>query len=106
MTKKRSYKVLWNVFLFVVCGGSLIYGFVQQQRVTKIRNENHDLKVEIDTLKVEIVKFEEEARQQQILAKRNAEMARENAEIARKNEERARENMEKAKKLQSTKQRQ
>lgn len=59
MTKKRSYKVLWNVFLFVICGGALIYGFVQQRRITEIRVKNKELNFKIDSLKIEIIKLKE-----------------------------------------------
>lgn len=52
--KKQSYKVLWNVFLFVICGGSLIYGFVQHQRAVDSRVKNVQLEQKIDSLKQEI----------------------------------------------------
>lgn len=52
--KKQSYKVLWNVFLFVMCGGSLIYGFVQHQRAVESRVKNKQLEQKIDSLEQEI----------------------------------------------------
>jgi hypothetical protein len=52
--KKQSYKVLWNVFFFVICGGSLIYGFVQHQRAVDSRVKNVQLEQKIDSLKQEI----------------------------------------------------
>jgi hypothetical protein len=52
--KKQSYKVLWNVFLMVICGGSLIYGFVQHQRAVESRVKNVQLEQKIDSLEQEI----------------------------------------------------
>lgn len=52
--KKQSYKVLWNVFFFVICGGSLIYGFVQHQRAVESRVKNVQLEQKIDSLEQEI----------------------------------------------------
>jgi len=39
MKNKKTFKALWNVFLFVISGGSLIYGFVQQKRIVETRLE-------------------------------------------------------------------
>lgn len=52
--KKQSYKVLWNVFFFVICGGSLIYGFVQHQRAVESRVRNEQLEQKIDSMRQEI----------------------------------------------------
>lgn len=52
--KKQSYKVLWNVFFFVICGGSLIFGFVQHQRAVESRVKNVQLEQKIDSLEQEI----------------------------------------------------
>lgn len=52
--KKQSYKVLWNVFLFVICGGSLIYGFVQHQRAVESRMKNVQLEQKIDSIEQEV----------------------------------------------------
>ena len=57
MKSKRSYKVLWNVFLFVICGGSLIYGFVQQRRIVESKVQMEECKQQVDSLKVEIEKL-------------------------------------------------
>jgi hypothetical protein len=56
MKNKKSYKVLWNVFLFVICGGSLIYGFVQQRRMAESRMQMEKYQQQIDSLKMELVK--------------------------------------------------
>jgi ABC-type phosphate transport system auxiliary subunit len=49
------------VFLFVICGGSLIYGFVQQRRMvdTKVQMENQvdSLKIELEATKSELEKM-------------------------------------------------
>ena len=54
MKHKRSYKVLWNVFLFVICGGSLIYGFVQQRRMTESKVQLRKTQQQVDSLRVEL----------------------------------------------------
>jgi hypothetical protein len=54
MKKKKSCRVLWNVFLFVICGGSLIYGFVQHQRVTEGRVATERCEQQIDSMSVEL----------------------------------------------------
>lgn len=48
--------MLWNVFLFVICGGSLIYGFVQQQRVTESRIRETMIRAKADSLNVQLNK--------------------------------------------------
>ena len=58
MKNKKSPKVLWNVFLFVICGGSLIYGFVQQRRVVESQVETGKYKLQVDSLKIELEKAE------------------------------------------------
>jgi hypothetical protein len=58
MKNKKSPKVLWNVFLFVICGGSLIYGFVQQRKVVESRAEIWKYQFQIDSLKFELEKAE------------------------------------------------
>ena len=58
--KKRSYKVLWNVFLFVICGGSLIYGFVQQRRVVEVKVQMDDCQQRVDSLKREVDKLNDQ----------------------------------------------
>jgi hypothetical protein len=57
MKNKKSFRVLWNVFLFVICGGSLIYGFVQQQRVVDNKIQIDKYRHQIDSLKVELEKY-------------------------------------------------
>lgn len=52
--KKRSYKVLWNVFLFVICGGSLIYAFVQRQRMVEARVHMIECQQRVDSLNAEL----------------------------------------------------
>ena len=52
--KKQSYKILWNVFFFVICGGSLIYGLVQHQRAVESRVMNVQLEQKIDSIEQEI----------------------------------------------------
>ena len=47
---------MWNVFLFVICGGSLIYGFVQQRRMVESRVQIEKYRQQIDSLKTEIKK--------------------------------------------------
>jgi len=54
MKNKKSFRVLWNVFLFVICGGSLIYGFVQQRRVIDNRIQMEKYRQQIDSLKIEL----------------------------------------------------
>ena len=58
--RKQSYKVLWNVFLYVICGGSLIYGFVQNKKAVESRVENLKLERRIDSLKLQIQKGSEQ----------------------------------------------
>lgn len=53
--------VMWNVFLFVICGGSLIYGFVQQRRITENRVQLKEYQQQIDSLKLEMEKMQEES---------------------------------------------
>lgn len=60
MKNKRSYKVLWNVFLFVICGGSLIYGFVQQQRRTEASVQLEECQQRVDSLKMETEKLNQQ----------------------------------------------
>ena len=60
--KKRSYKVLWNVFLFVICGGSLIYGFVQQRRVVEAKVQMGECQQRVDSLKREIEKLNDQVK--------------------------------------------
>jgi hypothetical protein len=57
MKNKKSPKVMWNVFLFVICGGSLIYGFVQQRKITESRLEVKGYQQQIDSLKNELVRL-------------------------------------------------
>lgn len=57
MKHKRSYKVLWNVFLYVICGGSLIYGFVQQRRMVEARVQVQECQQLADSLKAEVEKM-------------------------------------------------
>jgi hypothetical protein len=57
MKHKRSYKVLWNVFLYVICGGSLIYGFVQQRRMVEARVQVQECQQRADSLKAEVEKM-------------------------------------------------
>lgn len=52
--KKQSYKVLWNVFLFVICGGSLIYGFVQHKRATESKVLIIQFEEKLDSLERDI----------------------------------------------------
>jgi hypothetical protein len=56
MKNKKSPKVLWNVFLFVICGGSLIFGFVQQRKAVENKVEADRYKMQIDSLKMELEK--------------------------------------------------
>jgi hypothetical protein len=58
MKNKKSPKVLWNVFLFVICGGSLIFGFVQQRKATESRVEVNMYKQQVDSLKTELRKMD------------------------------------------------
>ena len=74
--KKQSYKVLWNVFLFVICGGSLIYGFVQHQRAVECRGMNVQLEQKIDTMEKE----SEVAIRELELALKQLQMEKNNAE--------------------------
>lgn len=48
---------MWNVFLFVICGGSLIYGFVQHRKVVEMRVQHATLQQEIDSLKTQLEKY-------------------------------------------------
>lgn len=48
---------MWNVFLFVMCGGSLIYGFVQHQKVVEMRVQRDGYQHEIDSLKTQLEKY-------------------------------------------------
>ncbi|HEY3429540.1 MAG TPA: hypothetical protein VGK39_02615 [Cyclobacteriaceae bacterium] len=57
MKHKKSFKALWNVFLFVICGGSLIYGFVQQRKSVESRVDMKRYQIQIDSLKVELDKI-------------------------------------------------
>lgn len=57
MKKKRSHKVMWNVFLFVICGGSLIYGFVQHRKVVEMRVQRATHQQQIDSLKTQLEKY-------------------------------------------------
>lgn len=56
MKNKKSFRVLWNVFLFVICGGSLIYGYVQQRKVVDHRIQTEKYRQQIDSLKIELEK--------------------------------------------------
>jgi len=58
--KKGSYKVLWNVFLFVICGGSMIYGFVQQRRMVESRVQMEKCQQQVDSLKIKLVEMKEQ----------------------------------------------
>ena len=57
MKHKKSFKALWNVFLFVICGGSLIFGFVQQKKAVENRIEAKKYQDQVDSLKVELKKI-------------------------------------------------
>jgi hypothetical protein len=74
VTKKRSYKVLWNVFLFVICGGSLIYGFLQQRRVIESRVKLDECQLKVDSLNVELERMNQQlgTTVKQLQAERNA----------------------------------
>lgn len=48
---------MWNVFLFVICGGSLIYGFVQHRKVVDMRVQRDVYQQEIDSLKTQLEKY-------------------------------------------------
>lgn len=50
MKNKKTFKALWNVFLFVISGGSLIYGFVQQKRIVETRLELKASEIRLDSL--------------------------------------------------------
>ena len=60
MKHKKSFKAMWNVFLFVICGGSLIFGFVQQRRAAESQLQSEKFEQRIDSLKSEIKKIQEE----------------------------------------------
>lgn len=51
MKSKKTFKALWNVFLFVISGGSLIYGMVQHRRATEARIELKEYEVRLDSVK-------------------------------------------------------
>jgi hypothetical protein len=70
--KKQSYKVLWNVFLMVICGGSLIYGFVQHQRAVESRVKSEQLEQRIDSIQQEANARLEFALKQLQIEKNNA----------------------------------
>ena len=72
--KKSSYKVLWNVFLFVICGGSLIYGFVQQRRMVESRVQMEKCQQQVDSLKAAAEKMNEQMdiARKQLQIERNA----------------------------------
>lgn len=67
MKHKKSFKALWNVFLFVICGGSLIYGFVQQKKAVETRVEIKKYQLQVDSLKVELNKIRSSASQNDTL---------------------------------------
>ena len=48
--------MLWNVFLYVICGGSLIYAFVQQRRIVESNVQIEKCKQQVDSLKMEVEK--------------------------------------------------
>lgn len=48
---------MWNVFLFVICGGSLIYGVVQHRKVVEMRVQRATHQQEIDSLKTQLEKY-------------------------------------------------
>ena len=77
MKHKRSYKVLWNVFLFVICGGSFIYGFVQHQRMVEARVQVQECQQRADSLKAEVEKMKAQMKValRQIQTERNATLA-------------------------------
>jgi hypothetical protein len=66
MKNNKSPKVLWNVFLFVICGGSLIYGFVQQRKAVESRVEMKKYMEQADSLKTEINKIKNSSNQDSI----------------------------------------
>ena len=47
---------MWNVFLFVICGGSLIYGFVQRERAIENKIQTEKYQHQVDSLKRELEK--------------------------------------------------
>jgi hypothetical protein len=49
--------MLWNVFLFVICGGSLIYGYVQQRRMVESKVEIEKCQQQVDSLKKAVDKL-------------------------------------------------
>ena len=57
--KKSSYKVLWNVFLFVICGGALIYGYVQQRRMVESKVQMGKCQQQVDSLKTTLERMNE-----------------------------------------------
>jgi len=57
---KKSFKALWNVFLFVIFAGLLIYGFVQQRRVAESRVQTANYQQQIDSLKIQLEKIKEQ----------------------------------------------
>ena len=67
---------MWNVFLFVICGGSLIYGFVQQRRIVESRVQMDKCRKQADSLKTEMEKMKEqmEISQKQLQVERDATM--------------------------------
>ena len=71
--KKSSYKVLWNVFLFVICGGALIYGFVQQRRMVESRVQMEKCQQQVDSLKTTLKRMNEQMSiaQKQLQVERN-----------------------------------
>jgi len=48
------------VFLFVICGGSLIYGFVQQRRIVESKVQMEKFQQKTDSLKMELEKSKAE----------------------------------------------
>ena len=45
------------MFLFVICGGSLIYGTVQQQRRVEAKVRLEECKQQVDSLRAEVEKL-------------------------------------------------